>query len=315
MDQRPDQLDMEIETAADEFRDDDIDSETERLKADIEDSRAEIGQTINEIQERLSPEHLMDQVKETVREATIGKVERVMDRVSDTISNVTEPAMDMMGRAGEKLKETGSSVTNIVQQNPIPCALIGLGLGMFIVNRIRNADGRTSRSRAYQPEFEAGTAIPRHAASGMGRQSGGTYGEYAGAAREYGASAIRQVKDSANEFAHGAAERVSDLGHQAREGAMRAGRTFQQFTQDNPLAVGAAAVAVGAVVGLALPSTRIEHEYMGEASEKLVDKAQQVARDAMDKVKTATQGETGDQAQSANPPQAGNQGQQPGLNG
>ena len=47
---------------------------------------------------------------------------------------------------------------------------------------------------------------------------------------------------------------------------------------------------IGAAVGLALPRTRIEHEYMGEASEKPVDKAQQVARDAMDKVKTVAAG-------------------------
>jgi len=50
---------------------------------------------INEIQERLSPEHLVDQVKETVREATIGKVERVMERVRETISGVTEPAREV----------------------------------------------------------------------------------------------------------------------------------------------------------------------------------------------------------------------------
>lgn len=217
-----------------------------------------------------------------------------MDRVSEKISNVTEPAMDVMERAGEKLKETGSSMTNIVQQNPIPCALIGLGLGMFVVNRIRNADSRTSRSRAYQPEFEAGMAIPRHA--GMARQ----HDEYAGTSRQYGAStrhALNRVKDTAGEWTHEAADKVSHLGHQAKEGAMRAGRSFQHFVQENPLAVGAAAVAVGAVVGLALPSTRIEKQYMGDASEKLVDRAQQVAREAMDKVKTTAQGE------------------QPGLNG
>ncbi len=323
MDQRPDQLDegwiedrrptvprvdeeiIEVQTV--EF----YDVETERIKADIEDNRVEIGQTINEIQERLSPEHLMDQVKETVREATIGKVERAMDRVGEKISNVTEPAMDMMGRAGEKLKETGSSVTNIVQQNPIPCALIGLGLGMFFVNRIRNADGRTSRSRAYQPEFEAGMAVPRHAA-GMSQPYGRSYGEYAGASRQYGSSGrnlFGRAKETAGDWTHDAAERVSHLGHQAKEGAMRAGRGFQHMVQENPLAVGAAAVAVGAAVGLALPRTRIEHEYMGEASEKLVDKAQQVARDAMDKVKTATQGETGNQSQPGNQGQMGNQGQ------
>src|SRR5688572_14269028 len=159
MDQRPDQLDEPgwgddrstmprseriIEVESVEFHD----SEAERIKADIEDTRAEMGQTINEIQERLSPEHLMDQVKETVREATIGKVEKVMDRVGETISNVTEPAMDAMGRAGETIKQTGSSLTNTVRQNPIPCALIGLGLGMFVVRRIRGGNGGTSRTRA-----------------------------------------------------------------------------------------------------------------------------------------------------------------------
>lgn len=327
MDQRPDQLDepdwsedrrtilprigdersMEAEPV--EFHE----SETERIKADIEDTRAEMGQTINEIQERLSPEHLMGQVKETVREATIGKVERVMDKVGETISNVTEPAMEAMGRAGEKIKDTGSSFGNIVWQNPIPCALIGLGLGMFIVNRVRGGDGRmSSRSRTYRSEFQTGMPMSRQA--GMSR---GPAGEYAGASRLYGSSgrgALGQMKDTAGDWAQGTADRVSHLGHEVKEQALRAGRGFQHLVEENPLAVGAAAVAVGAVVGLALPTTRIEHEYMGEAGEKLVDKAQQVARDAMDKVKTATQGDGGAQGQhGGQQQQAGQQqGQQQG---
>lgn len=310
MDQRPDQLNEEgwiEDRRATMPRVDDesitadaveYEVETERIKADIEDTRAEMGQTINEIQERLSPEHLMGQVKETVREATIGKVERVMEQVSEKISNVAEPAMEVMGRAGERLKETGSSVTNIVRQNPIPCALIGLGLGMFIVKRVRNADDRTMRSRTYELDSEMGygMATPRYA--GRAREYGTSSGESAGASRQYGASGrgtLRQVRETANELAHGTAEKVSHLGHQAKEGALRAGRGFQRVARENPLAVGAAAVAVGAAVGLALPTTRVEHEYMGEASERIVDKAQQVAREAMDKVKTATQGEGGGQ--------------------
>ena len=326
MDQRPDRLTEQEgsidegrfspprvndgETAAETLDDrENPTDETERIKADIEDTRAEMGQTLNEIQERLSPEHLIGQVKETVREATIGKVERVMETVNEKISNVTEPAMDALGRAGEKLKETGSSLTNTVRQNPIPFALVGLGLGMFIVSRVRNADGRTMRSRTYESDSETGygMATPRYA--GAGRQYGAS-GEYAGAARQYGASkpgALRQMTHTANELAHGTAETVSHLGHQAKEGAVRAGRGLQRLVHENPLAVGAAAIAVGAAVGLALPSTQIEHEYMGEASEKIVDKAQQVARDAMDKVKTATQPEAGGQQ-----PRPGQQPNQPG---
>jgi len=209
----------------------------------------------------------MDQVKETVREATIGKVEKVMEKVTEKISNVTEPAMEAMGRAGETLKETGSAVGNVVYRNPVPFALMGLGLGMFIVSRVRNADGRTlpSYSRESDREMGYGMATPR---------SAGT---------------ARQATKNANGLVHTTGEKISHLGHQAQEGAMWAGRSFQRLVKENPLAVGAAAVAVGAAVGLALPSTRLEQEYMGEASEKIVDKAQQVARDAMDKVKSATQ--------------------------
>ena len=126
MDQRSNQLndeDSEARSVTFVERDDSDDNETDRIKADIEDTRAEMGQTLNEIQERLSPEHLMDQVKETVREATIGKVEKVMEKVTEKISNVTEPALEAMGRAGETLKETGSAVGNVVYRNPVPFAL------------------------------------------------------------------------------------------------------------------------------------------------------------------------------------------------
>lgn len=286
----------------------DYDSETERIKADIEDTRAELGQTLNEIQERLSPEHVMDQVKETVREATIGKVERVMERVNDTISNVTEPAMEAMGSVGEKLKETGSAVTHTVRRNPIPLALIGLGVGMYLVNRYRSADERMMRTRRYDADFEREYGYSTPPYQGLGRQYASRSGEYAGASRQYGASTLSNMKGTANEFAHGTADKVSELGHQAKEGALRAGRGFQRMLNENPLAVGATAIAAGAAVGLLLPTTRIEQEYMGEASERLVDNAKQVARDAMDKVKDATQS-AGQQAGQPEPAQSQQAGQ------
>jgi hypothetical protein len=62
--------------------------------------------------------------------------------------------------------------------------------------------------------------------------------------------------------------------------------------------MGAVAVAAGTAVGLVVPSTRLETEYIGEASEKLVDKAQEAARGAIDKVQSAAQ-------------QMTNEGQQP----
>jgi len=238
------------------------DQDPEQIRAEIEDTRAEMSQTINEIQERLSPEHLMGQVKETVREATIGKVERVME----TIGEVTEPAREAMSRAGSTIKEAGTSVGNSMWRNPIPLALIGLGVGMLWM-KSRRGDGYTdwSRSTSLSPKRQnlSGTSQTNQMGQ-MRTTTGGAYNE----------GTFDQVKETA-------------LGSKARESATEVSNRFGQLLRENPLAVGAVAVAAGTAVGLALPSTRFESEYIGETSERLVDRAEEVARGAIDKVQDA----------------------------
>ena len=247
---------------------DDFDENTEQLRSDIEGTRAEMSQTINEIQERLSPEHLMDQVKETVREATIGKVERVMEQVGGTIAEVTEPAREAMGRAGTAIKETGISVGTSMWKNPIPVALIGLGFGWLMVRKYRGNGGDYEMARSPRTRLNIST-------------DPGEYGATTGP--------LDQVKETASQLANRSTTALSDLGTKAKDGASAIGTRFGQVLRDNPLAVGAVAVAAGTAVGLVLPSTKMEKEYVGEASEKLVDKAQEVARGAIDKVQSAAQ--------------------------
>jgi ElaB/YqjD/DUF883 family membrane-anchored ribosome-binding protein len=246
----------------------DSDENTEQLRADIEDTRAEMTQTINEIQERLSPEHLVGQVKETVREATIGKVERVMERVGETISGVTEPALEVAGRAGSAIKEAGSSVGNSVWRNPIPVAFIGLGVGMLLMRNFRGQRYTSTRRKPSQ--------VPM-------RQGSGT---------------LDHMKETASDLANRSTQALSDLGTKAKNTASTVGTRFEQILHDNPLAIGVVAVAAGTAVGLVLPSTRFESEYMGETGERLVDRVEDVARSALDKVQDAAR-------------QMGSEGQQP----
>lgn len=260
----------------------DYEEDAEQIRAGIEDTRADMSQTINEIQERLSPEHLMGQVKETVREATIGKVERVME----TIGEVTEPAREAMSRAGTTIKEAGTTVGNSVWRNPIPIALIGLGVGMLFMSRRRgngySYDYDRSRSRSLTPR--------RQNLSG-----GGQMGE-----SRYNSGTFDQVKETAGDLANRSTEALSNLGSRAKESANVVSNRFGDLLRDNPLAVGAVAVAAGTAVGLVLPSTRFESEYIGETSERLVDKAEEVARGALDKVQDAAKQMT---QQENNPPQ------------
>jgi hypothetical protein len=69
--------------------------------------------------------------------------------------------------------------------------------------------------------------------------------------------------------------------------------------RENPLAVGALGVGVGAAVGLAIPETAKEHEVMGEARDTSVEKAQA----AQERVQQVAQ-----EAQSAAQQEAENQG-------
>jgi ElaB/YqjD/DUF883 family membrane-anchored ribosome-binding protein len=262
----------------------DIDENTEHLRADIEDTRAEMTQTINEIQERLSPEHLMGQVKETVREATIGKVGRVMEQVGETLSEVTEPAREMAGRAGTAIKEAGTSVGNTVWRNPIPVALIGLGVGMLVMQKSRGRSYYSSTSRRSLPEGSmAEGSLSQGRRSEYERGLVGQTNLMSGSGR----STLGQVKETASDLASRSTEALSNLGTKAKDGASAVGTRFEQMMRTNPLAVGAVAVAAGTAVGLMLPSTRFESEYIGEAGERIVDKVEDVARGALDKVKDA----------------------------
>jgi ElaB/YqjD/DUF883 family membrane-anchored ribosome-binding protein len=273
----------------------DSDENPEQLRAEIEDTRAEMSQTINEIQERLSPEHLMGQVKETVREATVGKVERMMYKAGETIADATEPALEAMGRAGSAIKETGRSVGNSMWRNPIPVALIGLGVGMLVMRRYRGNGGDygTRYTTPRRSQYFRGDEMPH--GEGMGTSTGTRTSADLDVRTGYrpntgmGTGMLSNVKDTATDLANRSTTALGNLGTKAKDSASTVGRRFGQVLQDNPLAVGAVAVAAGTAVGLVLPSTRFENEYIGEASERLVDKAQEVAREAIDKVQNAAQ--------------------------
>jgi hypothetical protein len=225
----------------------------------------------------------MGQVKETVREATIGKVERVMDKVGETIGGVAEPAREVIDRAGTAIKQTGRTVGNSVWRNPIPVALIGLGLGMLAMRRFRGGNGYDYSTRRTTPRYRRPNTLGQ-----MDYESTGSL-DTGGDTRTSGTGALSHVKETASDLAHRSTDALSNLGTRAKDTASTLGTRFSRTLHSNPLAVGAVAVAAGTAVGLMLPSTRLETEYIGEASERLVDKAEDVARGALDKVQSAAQ--------------------------
>lgn len=61
--------------------------------------------------------------------------------------------------------------------------------------------------------------------------------------------------------------------------ARKAQNQMQRMLRENPLMIGAAAIVVGAAVGMALPETERENELMGEVRDSVVKGVQEKVRD------------------------------------
>ncbi len=253
--------------------------EVEQTRAEIDRTRAGMSETVDAIQERLSPENLKEQAKDRVREATVGKAQ-----------------------------EAGSGIVETIRANPLPAALAGIGLGWLLVSTRRQSSGQERyRDRAYDYPPAYDRVPPDYDYPPRYEEGRGTSGPSAGQAMERARDGVggtaTQAQDRAGQAASQARDRVSRLGDQTRYQARRASGGFQRMLRENPLAVGALAVGAGAAVGLAIPQTSQEHEVMGEARDTLVEKAQETAQDAQQRVQRVA-----GEAQSAAREEAENQG-------
>lgn len=99
---------------------------------------------------------------------------------------------------------------------------------------------------------------------------------------------IASVRSSSNGKLSQVKERVTDktgeLKEQAKEQAGRVENLVERTFHDNPLAVGLGVVAAGVAVGLALPITQREQRWLGGARDRLIEKAEHAADEALDKV-------------------------------
>jgi ElaB/YqjD/DUF883 family membrane-anchored ribosome-binding protein len=238
--------------------------EIEVTRVEIERTRAGMSETVDAIQERLSPKNLKEQAKDRVKEATVGKAQ-----------------------------EAGSGIVDTIRQNSLlPAALAGIGLGWLLVNARKQGSSRPPyRDTAYRdaayvegypPTNEYAPAAHGYPSRYEG-ESGSSTGQALGNARDKVGETATQAQDKAGKLASRTQDRVSNLDEQARYQAQRASGGFQRMLRENPLAVGTLAVGAGAAVGLAIPETSKEHEVMGEARDNLVDKAQEKVQETQQK--------------------------------
>ena len=243
--------------------------ETRTLRDEIRDTRERMSGALDELGDRLNPQRLKRQAKDSIRDATLGRVTNMANHASN-------------------------NVMDTIRENPVPAALVGIGLGWLFMNGRRGADSQQFRERhgfEYHGDISARTPRLRQddAAGGVG-SSVSASDESDGLQR-----GTQRVSETVGEVSDRVTERVGELTDRAqqiaedvadttREQARRLEHRFENTLQDNPIALGVAAVAVGLAAGLVVPQTRKESELMGETRDRFVERVRERAEEVGEKV-------------------------------
>lgn len=239
----------------------------QQIRDDIDRTRAGMAETIDVIQERLDPQRLRAQAREAVRGATIGRAEHM--------------AREVQHRA----REAGFSLRDTVRNNPLPAAMVAVGLGWLAVQATMGGDGREVR------EIEAYPYRERDMMEGRTREMAGEARHRAeetmSRVQERAGETMGQAQERAGEIAGEVQHRAEEVTHEAQRQVQRARGRFETMMDENPLTMGVVALAVGAAIGMMLPSTRQEDRIMGEARDTIVHRAEEMAEETMGKVEEA----------------------------
>jgi hypothetical protein len=265
--------------------------ETDELREQIRDTRSRMSDTLDQLGERLNPETVKEQVKDSIRQATVGKVS------------------DIARQAKEQVIKMERSLVRTARDNPVPTAMIGIGLAWIILNARRRGPETNGHSvsgdegtgyvgELGEGESEGAAARLKHGLEKVRDQAaelGGTIKEKVSEVGERTSALASKVGEQTGALASRVGERTAAMASRARESTRRvassvaegtkrqAQRVENQYNQ-TPLVFGLVALAAGLAIGLSLPSTETESRLLGDVSEKATDKAREAVRETTDKV-------------------------------
>jgi hypothetical protein len=147
------------------------------------------------------------------------------------------------------------------------------GVGQKLQQRAHTARERLSQTAATtRDRLSSQTHAARERFGGTGSMGGQMSGQKSGR--------LHSARDAARERAHQMQERVSTM------------------MDEQPLVVGALAVAVGAIIGTAIPSTQYENRMLGAARDRTLSKAQELGEQQYDSLRDSLQSEGSASSQS-----------------
>lgn len=168
-----------------------------------------------------------------------------------------------------------------MRNNPVPIVLTLAGVTWLV------ASSYNSR----QPPGQ--DLSSRFARSGVGQK----LQQRATSARERLHSAADATRERMTAHRGAASGRMSGAVHSARDNARVRARQVQDrvtgMLEEQPLVIGALAVAVGAILGTAIPSTQYENRVLGRARDRTMSKAQELGEQKYENLRESLQSQQG----------------------
>jgi ElaB/YqjD/DUF883 family membrane-anchored ribosome-binding protein len=229
------------------------------LEREGEQIRASLDRTLDEIQQRFSSGELLDRSMEFLR----------------------ENGLDLLREAGET-----------VRRNPVPVVLTAAGL-VWLTASVASSRSSSRGSgdgedlSHYRSQARSGDGGDYWAGSTRGssmqgstaqESTGGRMRHAAHRMRGKVASSMGGVKGQAQDVTGRVRSRLSSSMQSMQARGHEAGSNFANMVRENPVALGALALAAGALLGAAIPMTRYENRWVGPMHDRTMARAKEVGQ-------------------------------------
>ena len=270
----------------------------EALASTVVELRETVGDTASELKTLVSPAHIKQEFNEYVRERRESLVKTVQRQARENPLQLAAVGAAIAYPASRLLRA-------------IPTPLLLIGAGLFLTSKrgqestkdlrakiedvVQQGTERvTDVTKGVQSELEDRLAGARYRAEELGNTLSATASSVVnkGRAKFHDATdAVRNAAGSVAESAAGAADQAGATASNAAEGVQQrtaaigpsSRESVVSFVKDNALLVAGIGAAVGALIAASIPASEAESRLFGAGSEKLKNKAREVAAQGIER--------------------------------
>jgi hypothetical protein len=202
--------------------------EPDRLRRDIEDTRAELTRDVDRLAEKTSPKRVAQRRWTAVKEKVMGSADtgryatsRLGDKASDLGDRVGDKASALGDRAGaaahgaaDAVRSAPQAVARQTEGNPLAAGIIAFGVGMLAATLIPTTEAEKRAGQQLKENMGDLAEQAKETARELKDDVAGTVSEGVQQVKETAQDAARTTRDDAKSSAQGAVEQTREAARQ-----------------------------------------------------------------------------------------------------